>query len=229
VECATNHHIGDGGSRPRFPWHWGRGREAGTQLEQGGHQIRAADAVHHAVVHLPEDRPATALQSLEEPNFPQPPRPVQPLRENQRCRLPQLLGAAWRRNAHVAQVVPELEMFIIGPVWADYLQRHRAYYLPGAGQQREFRREQVEDLRIRRNRALKDCQRADMHRNVLVLDEVEASVKRVHPLHGSSLRLGRQMTVTQSITSTRHGTGGLIAVARAPGDLTRAYSSAPAP
>ena len=48
----------------------------GAEIEYRRHQAGAADAIHHAVVHLREQRPAAALDALQEPRLPQRPVPI---------------------------------------------------------------------------------------------------------------------------------------------------------
>src|ERR1022692_2370326 len=83
------------------------------------------------------------------------------------------------------QVIADLEVNVVGPGRAEQLQRSRPHHLAIAGDQRQLRREQLEQVGIGRRRALEQRERANMHRDVLVLDEEESGVKRAHPFHGA--------------------------------------------
>jgi hypothetical protein len=158
----------------------------GAEIEYRRHQVGAADAIHHAVVHLREQRPAAALDALQEPGLPQRPVAIQPLREDPPRQLAQLPGPPRLRHRGVPHVVADLEVLVVGPGRVEDMQRHRANDLAVARHQRELRREQPGDIPVGGGGALEDHERAKVHRHVLVLDEEEPSVERAHPLHGLS-------------------------------------------
>jgi len=90
--------------------------------------------------------------------------------------------------ASVPQVVAEVEVLVVRPERADDLPRQRPHNLPVPGHKRQLRGVEREQVRMRRSRAVEHGQRADVRRDVLVLDEVELRVQRVHPRHGCAPR-----------------------------------------
>ncbi len=195
VEHALCHQVRHGRARPGIP-RGGRGPlDVGPQVEYSRHQIVAADAVHHAVVHLRDERPAAALEPLQEPRFPERPGAVKPLRENPRRQLAQLASAARRWDGGMPHVIADLEVRVVGPDRAKDLQRGGPHDLAVPRHERKFRGDQPDEVLIGRSRALEHRDRADVHRDVLVLDEEESRVQRAHPLHCSASVLGREWPV----------------------------------
>jgi hypothetical protein len=177
------------GRRFGFGGPWLRVGVLGVRLdvEDQLHEIRPGDAVDHAVVDLRDERPAVALEALDEPDLPQRLRHVQALAEHAAGEVAQLLGAARAGDGGVPHVVEDLEVLVVHPQWAAELERYGADPLPVARHLRELAQQQPDDVPVGRRRSLEDRHRAHVHGRVRALGVEEAGVGRAHPFHGHHL------------------------------------------
>ena len=95
-------------------------REVGQQLDEPGPR----GAVHQAVVDLPEQRNASALQALDESHLPQRARAIERLREEQACQIGEFALATGRGHGHPMDVLAEVELRGLHPVGPVESQRH---------------------------------------------------------------------------------------------------------
>ena len=91
------------------------GIEPGLAPQRGRRHLDAADAVHHAVVDLGNDREAVALQPLDEPRLPEGLPPVELLRHQAAGQALQLPLVPRQRQARVPQMVEGIEGRVIDP------------------------------------------------------------------------------------------------------------------
>ena len=153
----------------------------GVQQQRG--QVPAGHPVDHAVVHLGDDRPAVVVEALDKPEFPQRLVHVQPLGEHPAGEVAQLFRAARPGYRGVPDVVQDLEVLVVDPRGPADVQRHRAHPLPVPGHLGQLADQQPHDVAVARRRSFEHRDRADVHRRVLVLQEVEPGIQRAHPLH----------------------------------------------
>jgi hypothetical protein len=152
-------------------------------IEHQRHQVVAADPVHHAVVDLGQDGPATAFQPVQQPFLPQRPAPVQPQGEEPGHGGAELLRAARRRHCGLADMVPDREVLVVGPRRADELERHGPDHLAVPGHPRQLRLEQPHEVLAGGGRAVEHRDRADVHGRVVVFGVEELGIERAHPIH----------------------------------------------
>src|SRR6266511_1100634 len=97
-------------------------RAAAVRVDQDAREVHPRDPVHHAVVHLRDERPPATFQAFDEQHLPQRLGRVQPLREHPAGQVAQLLGTARRRYGGVPDVVEDLEVFVVCPHRAAEMQ-----------------------------------------------------------------------------------------------------------
>ena len=88
---------------------------AGLDAHRGGRHLDAADAVHHAVMHLRDHREAVAREPLDEPRLPQRLSPVELLGHEPANEALQLTLVARARQARMPQMVVGIEGRIVHP------------------------------------------------------------------------------------------------------------------
>ena len=119
----------------------------GPEVEDRGHQIGATDSVHHAVMHLREERPAAVARA---PRAATPPTAAwhgpdagrRCLAASARnCSLP-----ARRGHSGVPHVIADLEVLVVHPHRAEDLQRHGPHHLAVARHQRQLRGQQPDEV-----------------------------------------------------------------------------------
>ena len=133
------------------------------RVEEHGHQVDAADPVDQRVVGLGDQREAPALEALDEPRLPQRLGAVQPLRVDARGERAQLLLRARLRQRRVAHVVLEVEVAVVDPDRPAGLKRRERELVPVARYEVQPRPDVVQEVVIRRCRALEDQHRPDVH------------------------------------------------------------------
>ena len=158
-------------------------RRFGLGVEHDGEQIRARDAVDHAVVHLRHEGPVTVLEALDHPHLPQRLSAIELLGHQPADEVAQLLIAARRRQRGVPQVVPEVEVRVIDPHRAAQIERDEAHLLAVARHERELAGDEVGEVAVVRGRSLEDPDRTDVHMVRVVLDVQERCVQRAHAIH----------------------------------------------
>ena len=191
--------------RRRLP----RGRDLGRRraafgVEDHAQQVGPGDAVDHAVVHLADQRPATATKSLGEPRLPQRLRAVELLRHHAADEVAQLLVAARRGQRGAPHVVVEVEVPVVHPDRAGERERRKAHPLAVARDEVELGRDRVDNGVLRRRRALEDAYGADVHVADRVLDVQERGIERTHGLHAGKHALMRDVAPTVGMAPVRH-------------------------
>jgi hypothetical protein len=155
-----------------------------VDVEDQLHEVGAGDAVDHAVVDLGDERPAAALEALDEPYLPQRFGHVEALAEHAPGEVAQLLGAARSGDGRVPHVVEDLEVLVVHPQRAAEVERHRPDVLPVPRHLRQLAQEQPHDVPVRGHGPVEDRHRAHVHGGVGALGVEEAGVGRAHPFHG---------------------------------------------
>jgi hypothetical protein len=164
----------------------------GSGSEQELHQVHAAAAVDHAVVHLRHHREVlAAFDALDDPHLPQWPRVVQRLTHDPAGDVLELFVAAGGRRGQVSEVVPQVE---VGGVHPDrvLLQRRVGQLLPVARDlmqdplDRRAEGLQVDTARRAAQRLqLVQAEAGDVHGRVLVLHDEELAIHRTQRLEAA--------------------------------------------
>ena len=157
----------------------------GGQVEDHAVQIGARDAVHHAVVHLGDERPAALGEPFGQPVLPQRAIAVEPLRHHPRHQVGELTVAAGRGQGGAPDVVAKVEVRVVHPDRPPQPERDRAELLAVARHQRQPPGQVCQHLLLGRRRTLEDGDGRDRHRDVRVgvLRVDEHGVQRVQPVH----------------------------------------------
>ena len=87
----------------------------GVEVEQGGHQLRAAGAVDRGVVDLGDETEAVVLEALDHPRLPQGTGAVDRRRGDLPGQSGQLTAPAGRRAHHAVHVGVEVEVGVLDP------------------------------------------------------------------------------------------------------------------
>ena len=180
-QCIEREHVvaGLGSAEPTCP---AAARAPGLGVEQQDHQVRAGDAIDHAVVDLRDQGPPTVGEALDHPRLPQRTAAVELDRHEPAHQVVELVLRPGRRQGGVAEVVPEVEVRVVDP--------HRPAELPGT--KRTFCRYRGERgsllSKIRRTRHTaapvpRSRARGDVHVRHTVLDVEEHAVQRAQPIH----------------------------------------------
>ena len=175
------------GCRGRLPPRRQGAWRVGRRVEHDAQQVRAGDAIDHAVMDLRDQRPrirlAGKLQPLHHPHLPQRLAAVQLLGHHAPDHHVQLLLAARRGQGAVAQVVLEVEVGVVDPHGPPCAERDEAHHLAVARHQWQLGEHHLVQLLRLRGWALEQRDRGDVHVADRVLDVEERGVKRAERLH----------------------------------------------
>ena len=103
------------GAGPGSQCRGGGSRHVGDGVEQRGRQVDVVRVLDQLETRLRDERPAAALEVLDDPQLPQRLRPVELLREHARRERVELRRVARRRQPGVADVVAEVEGRVVDP------------------------------------------------------------------------------------------------------------------
>jgi len=114
------------------------------------------------VVALGDEREAAALQAVDEQQFPERLRAVQAVGEDPPGEVLQLLLAARRGQAGVAQVVAQVEVRVVDPDRPALVERDAGEALAKAGDEVQARLDQLAQLVVGRRGPVEDGDRCDV-------------------------------------------------------------------
>ena len=153
------------------------GGRRGVRVEQHGRDVEGLDAVDERVVALGDEREAVALEPVDERELPQRLRAVQSLGEQPAREVLQLLLAARRRQAGVAQVVAQVEVRIVDPDRPALVERDVGEALAEARDEVQARLDQLAQLVVGRRRSVEDGDGRDVQTRPGLLEVQERRVE----------------------------------------------------
>jgi hypothetical protein len=142
------------------------------------------------VVRLRDQREATALEAVDDPDLPERLRAVQPLGEDATRERAELLLAAGLRQRRVAHVVVEVEVRVVDPERPPGFEARERQLLPVARHAPEPGPEVSLELLARRRRPVEDHERSHVHVRGLLLLSQERRVDRAQAILVSLVRHG---------------------------------------
>ena len=175
--------ITPGGFGSGLPWLGHRHRGVGLEIEHHAKQLDAGDAVDHAVVDLEHERPMAALETLDEPRFPQRAVAVERLGHDPPHQAAERSVVTGCGQSRVPQVVVEVEVGIVDPDRSAQLEGNRPHPLAVAGDEVQLGGDHRCDFVERRGRVGKHADGPDVHMGDPVLQVEELGVERAHSLH----------------------------------------------
>ena len=123
------------------------------------------------------------LEPFDHPHLPQRLVPVELLGHHPTDEVAQLPVAAGGRERSVAEVVAEVEVWVVDPERAAELQGHEPHLLAVPRHRRELARDHRLELLVVGRRPLEHSHRADVHVAHGVFDVQEGRVEWAHPIH----------------------------------------------
>jgi hypothetical protein len=172
---------------------WGDRHRVGRRVEQHGGDVDARDAVDERVVGLREERKAVLRESLDQPQLPKGPGPVERLGEHPPGQPLELILAAGARERRVTHVVGRLEVRIVDPHRAPLTQGDEPQALAVARDQVQPQRDLLDQVLVARGGSLEHGHAGHVHVRRVVLEVQERAVEPGEPISighaGDSCRL----------------------------------------
>ena len=153
-----------------------------VEVEEDRCYVNSGDAVDQAVVGLGDDREATSLDAVHQPDLPHRLAAVEPLREDPRRERSQLLLAARGREGGMADVVVEVQVGIVDPHGTTLAEGDEAQLLAEARHQVKPRGDVIAEVLVGRGRALEQGGRAHVHVGGARLQVEKGGVQPAQPV-----------------------------------------------